>query len=47
MKAKKADRVRENIMRAPDTEYLKKKEEDKKFDVWQRYLFKQKDLLKK
>ena len=47
MRAKKAERVRQNIMKVPDTEYLKKQEEDKKLDVWQRYLFKEKDLQKK
>ena len=47
MRAKKAERVRQNIMKVPDTEYLKKQEEDKKLDVWQRYLFKEKELQKK
>jgi hypothetical protein len=44
MRAKKVETVRQNIMKVPDTEYLKKQEEDKKLDVWQRYLFKEKDL---
>lgn len=47
MRDKKADRVRENQGRVPDTEFLKKQEEDKKLDTWHKYLLKQKDIMKK
>lgn len=47
MRDKKAERVRENLGKVPDTDYLKKQEEDKKFDTWHKYLLKQKDIVKK
>jgi hypothetical protein len=47
MRNKKTERVRENHGKVPDTEFLKKQEEDKKFDTWHKYLLKQKDIVKK
>ena len=47
MREKKAERVKENHGKVPDTEYLKKQEEDKKLDTWHKYLLKQKDIMKK
>jgi hypothetical protein len=47
MRHKKAERVRENIMRVPDAEFLKKQEEEKKVEIWHKYLLKEKDTLKK
>ena len=47
MRHKKAERVRENIMRVPDAVDFRKQEEEKSVEIWHKYLMKEKDILKK
>jgi len=42
----KSQKVRQNTTRVPDIESLRKKEEDKKYAVWESYLLKQRDIIK-
>ena len=46
MRQMKSQKVKQNTNRVPDIETLKKKEEDKKFAVWETYLLKQRDIQK-
>lgn len=42
----KSQKVRQITTRAPDIETLRKREEEKKFAVWESYLLKQRDIVK-
>jgi hypothetical protein len=46
MRQMKSQKVRQITTRAPDIETLRKREEEKKFAVWESYLLKQRDIVK-
>lgn len=46
MRQMKSQKVRQNTTRVPDIESLRKKEEDKKYAVWESYLIKARDKQK-